>query len=370
MSETRELKKTPLYEEHVRLGGKIVDFAGWLMPIQYAEGILKEHETVRTGCGVFDVSHMGEIWVTGDETLKFCENLIPTSVAPMKFGEICYSCFCNEEGGIVDDLLLYKIEEKRVLIVINASNIEKDFTWVQKRSEGYKVNVENASCQFAQIALQGPEAEKIIQPYSSIVLSEIPFYHFAKGRINGIEGIISRTGYTGEDGFEFYISPDASIPLWRKLIELGAKPAGLGARDTLRFEACYMLYGNEITDTTTPVEAGLKWIIDFQKEFYGREAIIKKTEAPNRRRLKGFEVMEKGGIPRHGAKIFSQGEEIGNVTTGNKSPSTGRIVFLAYVPETFKNGDMVEAEVKPGKHVKAKVVKTPFFRGSVKTKKK
>ena len=370
MSDSKELKKTPLYEEHVRLGGKIVDFAGWLMPIQYPDGILKEHEHVRKTCGLFDVSHMGEIWISGPQTLEFCEYLIPTNVTKMKFGEVCYSCFCNNEGGIVDDLLLYKKEEKRVLLVINASNIDKDVAWVKARAEGFDVAVENASAEFAQIAIQGPDAEKLVQPYASVVLCEIDFYHFVVGRVNGIEGIISRTGYTGEDGFEFYVNPDAALPLWRKLIELGAKPAALGARDLLRFEACYMLYGNEIDATTSPVEAGLKWIIDFDKNFFGKEAVLRKMELSSGRKLKGFEAVEKGGIPRHGSKIWIGDKEAGVVTTGNKSPSIDKIVFLGYVPSTVKNGDIVDVEIRPGKTIKAKAIKTPFYRGSVKTKKK
>jgi len=370
MSDATELKKTPLYEEHVRLGGKIVDFAGWLLPIQYPEGILKEHENVRTSCGLFDVSHMGEVWVSGPETLKFCEYLIPTNVSRMKFGEICYSCFCNEAGGIVDDLLLYKKEEKRVLLVVNASNVDKDVAWIKARAKGFDVSIENASSEFAQIAIQGPDAEKIVQPFASVVLSEIDFYHFVVGRVNGIEGIISRTGYTGEDGFEFYIRPDAALPLWRKLVSLGAKPAGLGARDLLRFEACYMLYGNEIDEVTSPVQAGMKWIIDFDKDFYGKEGVVKKMEQSPSKRLRGFEVVEKGGIPRHGAKIRIGEQEAGVVTTGNKSPSIDKIVFLGYVPETVKIGDTVDVEIRPGKTVKAKAVKTPFYRGSVKSKKK
>jgi len=265
---------------------------------------------------------------------------------------------------------LYKKEEKRVLLVINASNIDKDYAWVKARAEGFDVSVENGSSEFAQIAIQGPDAERIVQPYASIVLSEIDFYHFAIGRVNGIEGIISRTGYTGEDGFEFYVKPDAALPLWRKLIELGAKPAALGARDLLRFEACYMLYGNEIDGVTSPVEAGLKWIIDFDKDFYGKEAVLRKMEQPGGKRLKGFEVVEKGGIPRHGAKICIGGQEVGVVTTGNKSPSVDKIVFLGYVPVSVKNGDRVEVEIRPGKVIQARAVKTPFYRGSVKTKKK
>ncbi len=370
MSESVVLKKTPLHSEHVRLGAKMVDFGGWDMPIQYKEGILSEHKIVREDIGIFDVSHMGEINVKGEQALEFCEYLVTNSIKTMKFGEICYTLMCMEDGGIVDDLLVYKIDNKYALLVVNASNVEKDYEWIKKQSENFDVKVENVSDYYAQIALQGPNSEKLIENLCSVVLEDIGFYHFEMGRINGIQAIISRTGYTGEDGFEFYVEKDAAIPLWRKLLELGAKPAGLGSRDLLRFEACYMLYGNEINSDITPLEAGLKWAVDLEKNFVGSKTLVAQKNEGLSRKLRGLEVIEKGGIPRHGNRILTGGEEIGFVTTGNKSPSAGKVVALGYIPSGYKLGDEVDIEIRENKTVKAKVIKTPFYRGSVKSKKK
>jgi len=370
MSGSVELKCTPLHAEHIRLKAKMVDFGGWDMPIQYTEGILAEHKNVRESVGLFDVSHMGEITVKGEQALDFCEHLVTNSIEKMKFGEICYTLMCMENGGIVDDLLVYKIDNKYALLVVNASNLEKDFEWIKKQAENFNVEVVNVSDEYAQIALQGPGSEEMIKDICGVVLENIEFYHFEMGRINGIQAIISRTGYTGEDGFEFYVQKDAAIPLWRKLLELGAKPAGLGSRDLLRFEACYMLYGNEITENTTPLEAGLKWAVNLEKEFVGKSSLSEQKEKGLTRKLRALEVTEKGGIPRHNNKIYSEDKEIGFVTTGNKSPSAGKVVALGYIPSTFKLGNEVEIEVRPNKRIKAKVVRTPFYRGSVKSKKK
>ncbi len=369
MSKTPKLE-TPLQEEHIRLGGKMVDFHGWQMPMQYSHGIIKEAKAVREKMGIFDVSHMGEITLSGRDAVAFADYLVANNVDKLKYGEICYTPMCYENGGIVDDLLVYKKASDNILMVVNASNTIKDFDWIKKHSERYDVTVENASSQYAQIAVQGPETERILQDLAGVRLDSIDFYAFKKGRFNGIKALISRTGYTGEDGFEFYLEPEASVPFWRKMIELGAVPAGLGARDLLRFEACLMLYGNEIDENTTPLEAGLKWTVDFDRDFIGKQALLDEKKAGLKKRLKGFEMLEKGGIPRNGSKIFSDGKEIGVVTTGNKSVATGKIVALGYTPpKGYKLGKEVEIEVRKGKKLKAKVVKKPFYRGSVNPKK-
>lgn len=361
-----ELKRTPLYDEHVRCGGKLVDFHGWELPVQYSDGIIKEAKAVREDIGVFDVSHMGEIFLRGKDALKVAEYLVTNNVSKLKYGEICYTPMCYEDGGIVDDLLVYKKTSEEILMVVNASNVEKDFNWIKQNAESYDIEVLNKSDQYAQLAVQGPNVQEKLQEYSGVRLDQIPFYSFKEGRFNGIDCLISRTGYTGEDGFEFYTSTEAVIPLWRKFIEIGAKPAGLGARDLLRFEACYMLYGNEISKNTTPLEAGLKWTVDFEMAFIGKAALQQQEEKGLTRRLKAFEVIEKGGIPRTGNKIFSGDQEIGFVTTGNKSTTLNKIVALGYVPSKgFKLGKEVEIEIRENKRLKAKVVKKPFYVGSV-----
>lgn len=361
-----ELKRTPLYKEHVRCGGKLVDFHGWELPVQYSDGIIKEAKAVRENMGIFDVSHMGEIFLLGKDALKLAEHLVTNNVSTLKYGEICYTPMCYEDGGIVDDLLVYKKTSDEILMVVNASNVEKDFEWIKSQAGAFDVEVLNKSDQYAQLAVQGPDVERTLQEYSGVRLDQIPFYTFKEGRFNGIDCLISRTGYTGEDGFEFYTSTEAVIPLWRKFIEIGAKPAGLGARDLLRFEACYMLYGNEITQDTTPIEAGLKWTVDLSVDFIGKDILQKQDEKGPDRRLKAFEIFEKGGIPRTGNKIFNGENEIGFVTTGNKSTTLNKIVALGYVPaKGYKIGQEVEIEIRENKKIKAKVVKKPFYVGSV-----
>lgn len=365
-----ELKRTPLYGEHKRLGAKLVEFGGWEMPLQYTS-ILEEHKTVRERVGLFDVSHMGEILVEGADALAFVDHLIVNSASKLKNGQICYSPMCYKNATIVDDLLAYRFSDVKVLLVVNASNTDKDFAWVEEQSKGYRVTVTNVSNQYAQLAFQGPKAEEILKSVSGVNLSKIKFYNFTTGRINGIECVVSRTGYTGEDGFELYFNPNAAVAMWRKLLEIGqaydVKPCGLGARDTLRFEACYMLYGNDIDDTTTPMEAGLKWTIDFdKKDFNGKEILVEQKENGLKRRLRGLEISK--GIARHGYKVFSaDGGEIGYVTSGTKSPTLGRSLALAYLAKGYtKFGSEVFVEIH-GKRVEAKVIKTPFYRGSVKS---
>lgn len=368
-----DLKKTPLFNEHLRLNAKMVDFAGWAMPLQYSS-IIEEAKAVRESIGIFDVSHMGEFFVKGVDTEKFIDKVITNSFSALKSGEVCYSPMCNENGGIIDDLLVYKISPQNAMIVVNAANISKDFEWLKKQAEGYRVEIINVSDETALIAVQGPKVEEILQDISQVILKDIEYYSFVEGRINGIKALISRTGYTGEDGFEMYVKPDASIPLWRKILEIGTtagiKPCGLGARDILRLEASYMLYGNDIDDSTTPLEAPLSWTVKFDKEnFIGKEALLNQKEKGLEKVLKGFEIQSRS-IARHGDKIFKDDEEVGYITSGTKSPTLGKSIALGYIKkEKAKPGE--EFVVKSHKkELKAKIVKLPFYRGSVKSKSK
>jgi len=365
-----DLKRTPLYSEHVRLKGKLVDFAGWEMPLQF-DSIINEHNLVRKEAGLFDVSHMGEIEIVGPDAIRFSDYLITNSVSSLKNGAIVYSPMCNENGGIVDDVLVYRIGNTKVMFVVNASNKDKDFEWIKKNKGAFDVEIKDASDEFAQIAFQGPHAEEILRDISQVRLADIPFYHFEYGRVNGIEAIVSRTGYTGEDGFELYIAPKAAIPLWRKILEAGAeigvKPVGLGARDTLRFEAAYMLYGNELTDETTPLEAGLKWTVKMNKDFIGKSVLEKQIENGTEYKLKGLELSGKA-IARHGYEVFDGESKVGWITSGIFSPTLGKSVALAYLKKDYwKSGSEVQVDVR-GKRAPAVVIKTPFYRGSVKSK--
>lgn len=365
-----DLKRTPLYKEHLRLNGKIVDFAGWEMPLQF-DSIIEEHNLVRTKAGLFDVSHMGEIEIVGSEAISYSDYLVSNSVDTMKNGEIVYSPMCNEKGGVVDDVLVYRISNNKTLFVVNASNKDKDYDWIHKNSTGFDVQVKDVSDNYAQIAFQGPLAEEILSEISQVRLDQIPFYHFAEGRVNGIKALVSRTGYTGEDGFELYTEPDAAIPLWRKLLEIGGpkgvKPIGLAARDTLRFEACYMLYGNELNDHNTPLEAGLKWTVKLDKNFIGRDVLARQSEEGTEYRLKGIEIAGKA-IARHGYEIVDGDNVIGWVSSGLFSPTLGKSLAMAYLKKDYwKLGTQVGVSVR-GKVVPATVVKTPFYRGSVKSK--
>ncbi len=365
-----ELKKTPLWAEHQRLGAKLVEFGGWEMPLQYTS-ILEEHRTVREIAGLFDVSHMGEILVEGADTILFVDHLITNSVGKLKNGEICYSPMCYKNATIVDDLLAYRFSETKILLVVNASNTDKDYEWVKSQSKGYRVTIKNVSVNYAQLAFQGPKAENILKKISGVDLSKIPFYSFSTGQVNGINCIVSRTGYTGEDGFELYFDPAAAVAMWRKILEIGSeygvKPCGLGARDTLRFEACYMLYGNDIDDTTTPLEAGLGWTVDLtKKDFNGKDVLAEQKEKGLKKRLRGFEIS--GGIARHGYEIFDGDAKVGHVTSGTKSPTLNRSLALGYVDIDRSKMDSELSIDAHGKRVSAKIVKVPFYRGSVKSK--
>lgn len=365
-------KRTPLYDEHIRMKAKMVDFAGWDMPIQYTS-IIEETKTVRSSVGVFDVSHMGEIYIEGPQAIEFVNYVITNDFASIKFGDAIYSPMCKEDGGIIDDLIAYKIDSEKALLVVNAANKDKDYEWLREKAKNFSVSVIDRSDELALIAVQGPKAEELLQKMADIKLSEIGFYQFKNGRVRGIRAQISRTGYTGEDGFELLVDADAAVPLWRSILEygeeFGIKPAGLGARDLLRLEASYLLYGNDMDETTNPIEAGLSWTVKFDKgDFIGKEALLKVKEEKPKRKLVGM-ILEGRNIARHGYKIFKDGEEVGFVTSGGYSPTLEKSIALGYVKVPYnKKGTELEIEVRK-KTVKAEVVKLPFYRGSVKSRK-
>jgi aminomethyltransferase len=364
MDETN-LKKTPLNEEHRRLGAKMVPFVGWDMPVQYT-GVIDEHMAVRTAAGIFDVSHMGEIEVKGKDALAFLQKITTNDVSKLAEGQIHYSGLTYPEGTFVDDLLVYKFENDHYLLVVNASNTDKDFEWCLKNKAGFDVEIINRSPEYAQIALQGPEAEKIFKPLTDLSLPEMKYYWFATGKVNGAECIVSRTGYTGEDGFEVYSKLSDAVGIWRAMMEegkkSGIKPAGLGARDSLRLEAKMALYGNDIDNTTTVLEAGLGWVLKMDKgDFNGRDALLKQKEQGLKRKLVGFDMVDRG-IARHGHDVVKGGKKIGYVSSGSYAPFLQKAIGLAYLPfDMCEIGTEFEIDVR-GKNLKAVVVKTPFYK--------
>lgn len=358
------MKKTPLYEKHVEQKGKIIDFGGWALPVEYS-GIIFEHEAVRNKAGLFDVSHMGEVTVVGEDAEKYIQNMVTNDISVLDNYQIAYTTMCYPDGGVVDDLLVYKFNSKKYLLVINASNTEKDFQWFKSHVKG-DVTVENVSDGYAQLAIQGPKAEMILQKLTDINLNSIEFYHFADNVIiGGVSTIVSRTGYTGEDGFEIYLSSNEGAKLWDMLLicgkEDGLVPAGLGARDTLRFEACLPLYGQEIDKDITPLEAGLGFCVKLSKDdFIGKEALSKQKSEGLKRKLVAFEMIERG-IPRSHYEIFSADKKIGYVTTGSFSPTLKKNIGLALVDSNYvKEGTEIDVVIR-NKNIKAITVKKPFY---------
>ena len=359
------MKTTPFTEKHIALGAKMHEFAGYNMPIEYS-GIIDEHLTVCNGVGVFDVSHMGEFWVKGPHALDFLQKVTSNNVAALVPGKIQYTCFPNEDGGIVDDLLVYQYEPEKYLLVVNASNIEKDWNWcISHNTEG--AELENSSDNMAQLAVQGPKAIQALQKLTDINLADIPYYTFKVGEFAGEKNvIISNTGYTGAGGFELYFYPDAAMKIWDAVFEAGAefgiKPIGLGARDTLRLEMGFCLYGNDLDDTTSPIEAGLGWITKFVdgKNFTNRSMLEKQKAEGTVRKLVGFEMIDRG-IPRHGYELTTaEGDKIGVVTSGTMSPIRKIGIGMGYVkPEYSKIGTEICIDTR-GRKLKAVVVKPPF----------
>jgi len=365
----RELKmgkKTPLFEEHKKLGSVIVDFGGWDMPVQYTT-VIDEHNTTRNFAGLFDISHMGEIMVEGKQGFDLIQKATSRNISNLKQGKISLAVICNEQGGIMDDLTIYKFSNEKYLLVVNASNDVKDFEQLEKvrRENNFDASVKDVSGETAKLDLQGPNSQKILQQIVDFELDDIKFYSFKEGKINGIEGIVSRSGYTGEDGFELYFAWKKGPEIWNKLLEIGKehglKPIGLGARDTLRLEGAMNLYGHEMDETKTPLEARYEWIVDFDKDFVGKEAIQKQEEECLPGKLVGFEMIDRG-IARAHYKIFDGEKEIGEVTSGSLSPTLKKSLGLCYIKSQYANsGTEIEIEIRE-KKLKAKIVKLPFYK--------
>ncbi|MBS1783847.1 MAG: glycine cleavage system aminomethyltransferase GcvT [Acidobacteria bacterium] len=364
-----DLKKTPLNAAHRALGAKMVDFGGWDMPVQYPSGIITEHQAVRTQAGLFDVSHMGELRVKGPDALKFLDWLTPNAVTKLVDGQIHYTGFLTELGTFVDDLLIYREAADDFLLVVNAGNIEKDFAWVKEKAAGFQVTVTNESDATGQVALQGPKAEGILQGLTDLKLADIAYYFFTRGMVAGKPCLVSRTGYTGEDGFEVYCRAEDSELIWNAILAAGKDkgliPAGLGCRNTLRLESKMALYGHEINDEIHALEAGLGWTVKLDKgDFLGRAALQKAKDAGLPRRLAGFRMLEKRDIARDGMSVVKDGAKVGFVTSGAPSPTLGQNIGLALVPaEDAKVGSRIFIEIR-GKAAEAEVIPTPFYKRS------
>jgi aminomethyltransferase len=363
MENGKELKRTPLHDIHVESGGRMVPFAGYSMPVSFS-GIIEEHTAVRKDAGLFDVSHMGRIEVLGEKGEAYLDHITTNSVAGLKTGQAHYSAILTEKGGIIDDILVYR-DDDRYLVVVNASNHSKDVSWMQNHLLA-GVSLRDITEAVAQIALQGPASQQILSKLTDLNLDDIPYYWFGRGKLLGTECIVARTGYTGEDGFELYVPEEIAADLWRALMDAGEGagilPCGLGSRDTLRLEMRYCLYGNDMDESTTPLEAGLGWITKMDKgKFIGRESLVEQIKTGIKRKLVGFEVEGKA-IPRPGYPVFLEGREVSSVASGTSSPSLRKGIGTAYLPtENSSTGTAVEIEVRQ-KHFPARVVKGPFYK--------
>jgi aminomethyltransferase len=360
------LQRTPLYDQHLAAGARLVEFGGWEMPVQYS-GIIDEHQAVRGAAGLFDISHMGEVEVRGPDALAFLQHVATQDVAAIPSGQSNYALLCRPDGGIVDDIFIYHLPEM-YLVVVNASNTAKDFDWMRAQAGNLDVELTNASAEYAMLALQGPAAEALLGEVADIDAPGLAFHGVTRGTLLGdIPALIARTGYTGEDGFELFVAPGAAARLWRELLErgrgAGLKPCGLGARDSLRFEACLALYGHEIDDTTSPYEARLGWVVKLNKgDFVGRERLAQIKVEGSARRLVGFEMVGRG-VARGGYEIRSvEGERIGEVTTGMPSPTLGKNLGMGYVPTALSaEGSEFDVMVRD-RTVRARAVKMPFYK--------
>ena len=361
-----QLKRTPLFDVYANYGGKTIDFGGWELPVQFSS-IKAEHEAVRTKAGLFDVSHMGEIILTGTDSEEFLQQLMTNDVSKLVAGQAQYTAMCYKDGGIVDDLLIYKLEDNHYLLVVNAGNIEKDFNWMQENASG-DVTLVNKSEEYGLLALQGPLAQVILQKLTTKNLDEVRFFRFANNvDVAGKDVIISRTGYTGEDGFEVYASANDLTDLWSSILDAGNEegilPCGLGARDTLRFEACLPLYGQELTKEITPLEANIGFVVKLKKEqdFNGKSTLFEQKENGVARKSIGIEMIDKG-IPRTGYPVFIDNKRIGHVTSGTQSPTLKKNIGLALINAKFAElGQVVEIEIR-NKRLKAVTVATPFYK--------
>ena len=357
------LRRTPLHGVHAALGAKLVPFAGFEMPVHYPTGITEEHKAVRARCGLFDVSHMGEFEITGPGAVDFVNFVTTNDVAKLAVGQVHYSTLLNDRGTIEDDCLVYRFDD-RILMVVNASNVQKDFDHIARHRDRYDCQLRDISDEVALLALQGPAAQELLSRLTDVHLETIAYYHFTVGTIAGVpDVVVSRTGYTGEDGFELYFDPARAEQVWTALVEPGdVTPAGLGCRDSLRLEMGMALYGNDIDDTVTPLEANLQWLVKLPKgEFVGRDALVRQKEQGIPRKLVGFTSGERA-FPRHGYPVFYEGAPSGVVTSGTLSPSLGTPIGMCYLPTAgAKEGSTLEVEIR-GKRVPAVVVKPPFYK--------
>jgi aminomethyltransferase len=361
---TDGLKHTPLNDEHVALGGKMVPFAGYSMPVQYPTGITTEHRAVREACGLFDVSHMGEFIVRGPGALDLIQRISVNDASRIEVGQAQYSAMCLETGCVIDDLIIYRFPD-HFMLVVNAANLAKDWAWVTKHAAAFDVEVEDVSDRTALLALQGPKAREVLRPLASLDVDDVKYYRFLEGEVAGVPAVISGTGYTGEDGFELYVPADRAVDLWRALLEAGTGagliPAGLGARDSLRLEVGYALYGNDLDEEHTTLESGLGWVTKLDKgDFVGRAALAAQKESGVGRRLVGLRLTDKG-FPRPGYDVVSGGEVVGKITSGTVSPTLGYGVALAYVPAERSAADTVVQVDARGRLVEAVVQRPPFY---------
>lgn len=349
----------------------MVEFGGWDMPVQYPAGTIAEHLRTRTSAGLFDVSHMGEIHVDGPDATPFVNSITTNDVTKLTDGQAHYSALTRENGTVIDDLLVYRFAEDKLLLVVNAGTTEKDWEWIASHRDSHNVELRNASEEYCQIAVQGPKAVGMLQQLTDTKLDEIKYYHFTGGEVDGVPSIISRTGYTGEDGFEVYADAGKAARLWNKIMEAGDHgaedgilPCGLASRNTLRLEAAMSLYGHEISDDITPLEANLGWICKLGKEFIGRDALAKLKEEGLKRKLVGFEMTDRGGIARDGQDVFIDGQKAGYVTSGSPAPFLKKNIGLAFVPVEFANiGQEITIDVR-GRQLRAQIVPTPFYKRS------
>lgn len=365
LSEVANTRRSPLHEAHEAAGGRLVDFAGWRLPVQYS-GVIDEHLAVRRRAGLFDVSHMGEARIRGAGALPFLQWVTCNDVARLVPGKAHYNGLMTPQGGFVDDLLIYMLDRDDYLLVLNAANTAKDLDWLSGQAGDFEVQVSDESDDWAQLSLQGPRAAAILQGLAGTGTVELAYYHFVRCEVAGIEGIVSRTGYTGEDGFELYLPPQGALEAWNRILDAGRGqgllPVGLGARDTLRLEARMTLYGNDIDESTTPLEAGLGWIVKPKKgDFLGRERLVQQKQEGLQRKLVGFEMRGRA-IARHGYRALIDGEEAGRVTSGSFAPFLEKSIGLVYLP-TDRAGIGAEFDVEIRRRVEgARIVATPFYK--------
>ena len=363
---SNNLKKTPLNQKHYDLGAKMIDFSGWDMPVQYSS-ILDEHEAVRTKAGLFDVSHMGEFWIKGKNASKFINYLLSSNITNVKNGFIKYGVLMLPTGKAADDLLVYKFNDEKYLLIPNASNIKKDYQWILNHKDGFNITFEDKSNVISEVAIQGPLAEKILQKITNINLKDISFYSFDIGKVAGVETIVSRTGYTGEDGFEIYVESNEGKDInviWDKILEAGGKdikPAGLGCRDTLRFEMKLPLYGHELSEEISPIEAGISRFVELDKDYFiGKDSLVKEKTEGRKRKIVGLEMIGRG-IARNGYIVKKNDNIVGYITSGNYSPSLKKNLGLALVSIDIAIDDKISVEIR-GKDIEAVVIKTPFYK--------